>query len=81
MEIPKRHWQGRDGSYKSMREDCHTCRWYREILGNSICGWGAAFKYLIEIQDPKKCEVMKRAQGQDASVIYLDSLIKQIDKV
>jgi hypothetical protein len=83
MEIPKRYSRY-DRGIKDYTRDCNTCEFYRKIKGEELCGWGVAFKYLIQPKKMKKCEVKNRDMKKDMygfkethSVKYLDEIIKK----
>lgn len=58
--IPRRTYQRWDGGLIYRTKDCDSCDFYREINNQNLCGWGVAFKYLVEKEKPKKCEIRNR---------------------
>ncbi len=76
MDVPKRHWVRYDGFHKSLTQDCDGCEWYRKIVGEELCGWGEAFKYLVKTENPRKCEVKSREQEPNPSVKYIDKILR-----
>jgi len=70
--IKPRPYQKWDGSYKSLKEECPGCNWYKEIKGNKLCGFGRAFKYLSPPVLNRKCEEKQRSVEKHS----LDYLIK-----
>lgn len=84
MEIPKRPGSRWDGDSKYKTKNCESCSFYRKIENKKLCGWGIVFKYLIEKEKPRKCEVKNRNMTKNMfgmegehSVKYLDKIIKE----
>ena len=78
MKIPGRYrW---DGSSNHYTKNCSSCQWYRKIEDSELCGWGAAFKYLIRVENMRKCEIRNRPQPEHPSVEYLDEIIAALSK-
>ncbi|MFH1503715.1 MAG: hypothetical protein ABIE36_03600 [Candidatus Diapherotrites archaeon] len=78
--IPKRPYQRWDGELIYKTKDCDSCDFYRMIFRNDLCGWGIAFKYLVQKEKPKKCEIRNRpieTCWTHHSLEYLDSLIRE----
>ena len=64
-----------DGGYKYFTKNCIECDYYRVIEGESLCGKGKAFTYLVKTENRRKCNIKDR-DIEDSSVNYLDKLIK-----
>ena len=78
--IPKRPYQRWDGGLIYRTKDCEGCDFYRNINNQSLCGFGVAFKYLVEREKPKKCEIKNRpieTCWTHHSLEYLDNLIRE----
>jgi hypothetical protein len=78
--IPKRKNQRWDGRLIYQTKDCDSCNFYRKIKGNELCGWGVAFKYLVQKEKPRKCEIRNRPQEgyyTHHSLEYLDNLVRE----
>jgi len=78
--IPKRHYQRWDGGLIYKTKNCNNCDFYRKINNQNLCGWGVAFKYLIEKEKPKACEIKNRPEETymtQHSLEYLDSLVRK----
>ncbi len=79
MEIPKRNrW---DGGIKNHTKNCGQCEFYRKIGGNELCGWGIAFKYLVQPKKMKECEVKNRDMKKDRDGFEETHSIKYLDKI
>ncbi len=78
--IPKRPYVRWDGGVKIFTENCGDCHWYRRIGKESFCGWGVAFKYLVQGGKSIKCNLLNREppKEDERSIHYLDELIKKL---
>ena len=72
-EVPVRErW---DGGSKYHTKDCARCGFHRKMAYDEMCGWGAAFKYLVRKEKERRCEVKDRKPVEYPSVEYLDRMI------
>lgn len=77
--IPKRKSQRWDRELKDLTSDCENCDFYRKITFSEyvgkLCGFGVAFKILIQPKkELTKCRIKKRTPTRH-SVDYLDEII------
>jgi len=78
--ISKRKDQRWDGQLIYLTKDCKSCDFYRNIFEKDLCGWGVAFKYLVQKEKSRKCEIKNRLNERywtHHSLEYLDSLVRK----
>lgn len=65
-----------DGNLKYITKDCGGCQFYRELKDGEeemkLCGWGVAYKFLVQRERPRKCDLFRREPQGNHSIDRID---------